>query len=553
MALVWAVERFHFYLYGRDTFELVTDHKALEIIFNPKSKPCARIERWVLRLQSYRFKVVYKPGKNNIADPLSRLIPKSVLGTEPRRTGDEYIQWLLSYAEPKAIKLLEIEQKSSESDVIKAVKEAKYNGVWDEKTIPFKAFEKELCFSRDILLRGTRIVIPENLRERVLQLAHEGHPGMAVMKRRLRCKVWWPKIDEQVEKYVKKCEGCTLVSAPSAPEPMKRSELPARPWEHLAIDFMGPLPSGHNLLVVVDYYSRFIEVEIMKKIDSTETIRRLETMFARFGAPVSMQTDNGPQFTSQEFSQFCENNNIQLKHTTPYWPQMNGEVERQNRSLLKRLTISQNEKGSWKEDLNKYLLMYRSTPHSTTLKTPSELMFNRTIRDKLPAIDRPLELLDEEMRDKDKEMKEKGRAYGDQRRNAKQNEIKKGDKVILKRQTKSNKLATVFEPEIYEVIERKGSELMVENIGNKVQYRRNVAHVKKVDDNNEQLLQQEQLELNQSDETQQATLVPECEKAVRPRSTFRRPASPAPPQIMEKRIRNVPIRFAQFKMHSSRK
>lgn len=66
LALVWAVERFHFYLFGR-TFELVTDYKALEIIFSPKSKPCARIERWVLRLQSYKFKVVYKSGKNNIA------------------------------------------------------------------------------------------------------------------------------------------------------------------------------------------------------------------------------------------------------------------------------------------------------------------------------------------------------------------------------------------------------------------------------------------------------------------------------------------------------
>lgn len=135
-------------------------------------------------------------------------------------------------------------------------------------------FENELCFAGEILLRGTRIVVPENLRERVLQLAHEGHPGMAVMKRRLRTKVWWPKIDEQVEKYVKKCDGCMLVSAPSAPEPIKRSELPARPWEHVAIDFLGPLPSDHNLLVVVDYYSRFFEVEIMKKIDATKTIKR---------------------------------------------------------------------------------------------------------------------------------------------------------------------------------------------------------------------------------------------------------------------------------------
>lgn len=73
LALVWAIEHFHMYLYGKNKFELVTDHKPLEVIFGNRSKPCARIERWVLRLQSYNYKIVYKPGKSNIADPLSRL------------------------------------------------------------------------------------------------------------------------------------------------------------------------------------------------------------------------------------------------------------------------------------------------------------------------------------------------------------------------------------------------------------------------------------------------------------------------------------------------
>lgn len=72
LALVWAVERHHFYVYGR-VFDLITDHRALEVIFGPKSRPCARIERWVLRLQSYKYNIIYKPGRSNIADPFSRL------------------------------------------------------------------------------------------------------------------------------------------------------------------------------------------------------------------------------------------------------------------------------------------------------------------------------------------------------------------------------------------------------------------------------------------------------------------------------------------------
>lgn len=88
---------------------------------------------------------------------------------------------------------------------------------------------------------------------------------MTVMKRRLRAKVWWPKIDTEAERIINKCKGCILTSIPSVPEPMKTTPLPSKPWQHLAVDYLGPLPSGHNLLVLVDYYSRYIEIEIMKK------------------------------------------------------------------------------------------------------------------------------------------------------------------------------------------------------------------------------------------------------------------------------------------------
>lgn len=243
------MERFYYYLYGKQ-FELVTDHKPLEVIFSPKSKPCARIERWILRIQSYRFKVIYKPGKTNIADPLSRLIADT--NEKPTENGtftdstEYYVNWVVENATPIAITMREIEEASAEDDTINAIDK----NVWPHSIQHYKLFETEFCFSGNILLRGTRIVMPENLQERTLQLAHEGHPGIVVMKRRLRTKVWWSKMD--AEAYVKKCRGCTLVGAPPAPEPMKRTELPSRAWEHIAIDFSGPLPSGHWLFVIVD-------------------------------------------------------------------------------------------------------------------------------------------------------------------------------------------------------------------------------------------------------------------------------------------------------------
>jgi hypothetical protein len=74
---------------------------------------------------------------------------------------------------------------------------------------------------------------------------------------------------------------------------MVRTELPSRPWEHLAAEFMGPLPSCHNLIAVVDYYSRWVEIAIMTPTPNVEkTVKALEKMFTTHGLPNSITTDN---------------------------------------------------------------------------------------------------------------------------------------------------------------------------------------------------------------------------------------------------------------------
>ena len=78
----------------------------------------------------------------------------------------------------------------------------------------------------------------------MLKLAHEGHPGIVMMKKRLRSKVWWPGIDKDSERFCKECCGCKLVSKPIAPKPINRTKLPQGPWQDLACDLLGPLPSG---------------------------------------------------------------------------------------------------------------------------------------------------------------------------------------------------------------------------------------------------------------------------------------------------------------------
>lgn len=479
LGLVWGVEHFRLYLVGTK-FKLVTDCKPLQFLFSRRSKPCARIERWVLRLQSFDYEVVYEPGITNLADALSRLSP-----SEPKSfddEGEEYIQLIIKSPAPIAVAPEEIVSESQKDEQIKEVIEALNNGSWADFSKEFKPYAAELYQSAGVLLRGDRIVIPKSLRQRVLELGHEGHPGIVVMKRRLRQKVWWPGLDSEVEQLVKRCKECLLVSSAGPPEPLVRTKMPDKPWVHIAIDFMGPLPSGHNLLVMVDYFSRFVEVAIMKEITAKLTVQALHECFCRYGIPESIKSDNGPQFTSDVLQEFCKEYGIELRKTTPYWPQANGEVERANRALKKRLQISQETAGAdWKWDLRMYILMYNSTPHSTTGVAPSLLMFGRVLRDKLPAVPLTGLKLVEDVQDRDREKKEKEAEYADIRRRAKPNALKEGDVVLAKRITKDNKLATNFSPEELIVLQRKGADVTLHSNETGRTFHRNVSQLKRME------------------------------------------------------------------------
>lgn len=481
LALVWAVERFAVYLIGRE-FELETDHKPLEAIFAPTSKPCARIERWVLRLQSFRFVVKYRKGSSNIADPFSRLATTS--SSEDFDKDNQFM--ILAVLESVAVDISEIEAASSEDAELRALRECITSEKWDKPEVkPFEVFRDELGMVGDILVRGNKMIVPSKLRSRILKLAHEGHPGESVMKCRLRERVWWPMMDKDAVKLVTSCEGCRLVGLPSHPEPMQRRPLPSRPWIDVALDFLGPLPTGEYLLVIIDYHSRYKEIEVMTRITAKDTIDRLHKIFTRLGFPVTLTLDNARQFISGEFDRYCSANGIHLNNTTPYWPQENGLVERQNRSVLKRLKISHALKRDWKADLYDYLMMYYTTPHSVTGKTPTEMCFGRTIRSKLPYLsDVEVAPKDMEVADRDQIAKQKGKEQSDARRRATPSDITPGDTVLLKNLLPQNKLATTFHPTEYVVLDKTGSRVTVQNTENDKIFQRNSAHVKRISKNN---------------------------------------------------------------------
>lgn len=340
---------------------------------------------------------------------------------------------VLGVMESAAIDVQELENTTNSDAILGIVKQCLRSGNWDkDEAKPFLPFKHELGFVGDMLVRGNKLVVPTALKTRMLDIAHEGHPGESVMKRRLRDRVWWPGMDNDAVSRVKACEGCRLVGLPSRPEPMSRRPLPSGPWIDIAMDFLGPLPCGSYLLVIIDYYSRYKEVEIMFKITARDTISRLDRIFTRLGYPRTITLDNAKQFVSTDLDSYSKLHGITLNHSTPYWPQENGLVERQNRSLVKRLQISAALGRDWKKDLHDYLIMYYTTPHSITGKTPTELMYGHTIRSKLPAIE-DIETTppNADFRDRDKLLKEKGKEVEDTRRRATRSSIDSGDTVLM--------------------------------------------------------------------------------------------------------------------------
>lgn len=198
LAIAWATDRFKMYLTGLH-FTILTDHKPLVNIFGQTSIPNQRQERWVLKMQAYRYKMKYVPGKINIADPLSRL--SEVLGGKPfDRNSEADLCAIVEVNKPAAITMNEIIQRSQEDEELQGVKTALHDGKWEGSIKKYAPFRGELCFANEILLRKNRIVVPQDLREVILTLAHVGHPGREKMKRRLRVAVGWPGIDGAVEK-----------------------------------------------------------------------------------------------------------------------------------------------------------------------------------------------------------------------------------------------------------------------------------------------------------------------------------------------------------------
>uniref|UniRef100_W5N945 Gypsy retrotransposon integrase-like protein 1 n=1 Tax=Lepisosteus oculatus TaxID=7918 RepID=W5N945_LEPOC len=310
-------------------------------------------------------------------DSLSRL---PLPDTEDTGYVDTFVDRMLSIGtyELHALTLEELKQATNEDDTLKLLMSIVEKGQWPnpipEELQPYHRCKLELSTYAGLLLRGQRIVLPKTKIRQALKIAHETHQGVVHTKQYRRSKFYWPNMDSDVERLVRNCSTCVLNQPLQEDQPLQPLELPPTPWTKLGIDLVGPIQ-----LTIIDYYTSYPEAVVVSDISSATVIRELMNIFARFGYPLEVVTDNGRQFIA-----FLTNCGIKHIRASPYYPRSNGKIERFHRYLKKALRAAATEG----KELPKILLAFRSIPHRASGETPANLIIGRDIRTKLPNVEK---------------------------------------------------------------------------------------------------------------------------------------------------------------------
>jgi len=377
------------YLSGRQ-FTLLTDHKPLTAIFRPEkgvpAMTAARLQRYAMFLAGFDYKIEYKSTtKHCNADGLSQLPLQHKEREETEVDSSEVFH--ATQFEPLPVTSEAVARETRHDPVLARVYKSVVKG-WSVRVSgdkPYYERRNELTVHLGCILWGMRVVIPKKLQERVMEELHDGHLGIVKMKALARSYVWWPNISGQLEELAKACSGCQNNQKMPTKAPLHPWEWATAPWQRIHIDYAGPFQNS-MFLIVVDAHSKWLEVIPVRSTTSSSTIEVLRDLFARFGIPEQIVTDNGVQFVSEEFQVFVRSNGIRHLTSAPYHPATNGLAERAVQTSKQALRAMSESSKPVKEKLAKFLIAYRNTPHSTTGVSPAQLLLGRPLRTPLDLV-----------------------------------------------------------------------------------------------------------------------------------------------------------------------
>ncbi|XP_030745261.1 uncharacterized protein K02A2.6-like [Sitophilus oryzae] len=463
-AILYSCQKYHSYIYGRKV-KILTDHKPLVSIMKKGvadvSSP--RLQRIKVKLLKYDIDVQYLPGKDMlIADLLSRNYIKDDIGSD-----NTFLTEIVHSVNVTDDKLKVFQSETSKDFELKLLKEICLKG-WP-KTITktpspirkYYNYKTDIYTSNDIMFLGDRIIVPETLRTDMLTQLHANHYGITKTQKRAKSLLYWPGINEDIKEFIKKCKKCEVYQKSNIKEPMILRKIPDLPFQKLASDILEW--GGQSYIVIIDYYSKWIELICLQSKTSKSVIDVFKQVFSTHGIPLEVVSDNMP-FNSYECKKFAKEWGFKFLTSSPRYPKSNGLAERAvqiAKNMLRKCT-----------DISNALLEYRMTPISASEKSPAELLFNRKLQTKLPIKTElliPSKINYEKEKEKLEQKRQEYKSYYD-RSVRERKEFEEGENVVVKE-------GRIWEPgKIIRKLEEPRSYIVQKENGNEI--RRNSSHLR---------------------------------------------------------------------------
>lgn len=377
LAVVFGLKKFYKYIYGRPV-TIVTDALSIKEMFSPDKAThavaSARIQRWSVYLSQFEYQIEHRASRFMcVPDALSRL---PVQEQDEEDLGDDCFN-VSAVLEELPVTFEDILRAGSNDPGWLECRKAVQNGFPGKCVGELERLKKlklSLSVEDNAVFYNDRVLVPLALRKELLYFCHRNHQGMVLMKKLARKYMYWPGIDKDIEDWVDGCRSCQRVSSRPKKKVTSHWIESTHPFERVHLDFFHL--SGKTALVIVDSFSKLIEVVPMKRTTSGDIIKVLCKFFELWGLPGTLVSDNGPPFNSYEFVKFCKDRAITCLKSPAYHPQSNGLAEvavRVAKSGLKKLCFD-NIKRTFEENVQVFLAHHRHTPRSAGQHTPMELV-----------------------------------------------------------------------------------------------------------------------------------------------------------------------------------
>lgn len=382
LAIVWSLEKFNQYTFGRET-NVMSDHKPLQSIMKkPLASAPKRLQGMLMRLQKYNICLTYTPGNRmHLADTLSRAYQQTTEGPHHEFENVHAAKYV-AITEAR----LDALRAAMEADPIMSVlKHTILEGWPNEKhqtpleIHPYFSFRDELAVHDGLVFKGERVVIPKSQRQTMREKIHSSHLGIDGCLRRARDSIFWPNMTAEIREYISTCETCRMYETANAKELLMSHDIPDRPWAKVGTDLFSY--DGKDYLITVDYLSNFWEVDMLPSTESIPVIQKLKNHFARYGIPDAIVSDNGPQFTSREFRKFCNDWDITHYTSSPYNSKANGKAE----SAVKTVKRIMRKCKESRSDPYLAILDHRNTPTQGMTTSPAQRLMSRRTKTLLPT------------------------------------------------------------------------------------------------------------------------------------------------------------------------